>query len=163
MAKARPIFYEVRESKKGFKGRHWKITAYIDGKRKQIWCASEKEAKTLANDKNAELNAYGSQLSDLTAAERADSQRAFEILRAYADVTLTDLAKEYVRHAAIRSASKPIDEFLDEYKTQLQARVDSGENRPGSLKAIKETFVKLKAEFGSRLLSEITAQELERG
>jgi hypothetical protein len=45
---------------------------------------------------------------------------------------------------------------------QLQARVDSGENRPGSLKAIKESFVKLKAEFGSRLLSEITAQDLER-
>jgi hypothetical protein len=45
MARARPIFYEVRESKKGFKGKHWKVTAYIDGKRKQHWCASEKEAK----------------------------------------------------------------------------------------------------------------------
>jgi hypothetical protein len=111
MARARPIFYEVRESKKGFKGKHWKITAYIDGKRKQHWCASEKEAKTLANDKNAELNAYGSQLSDLTAAERADSQRAFEILRAHPGVTLTDLARDYARQAAIRSASKPLDDF----------------------------------------------------
>jgi integrase len=37
-----------------------------------------------------------------------------------------------------------------------------GENRPGSLKAIKESFVKLKAEFGSRRLSEITAHDLER-
>jgi hypothetical protein len=74
MARPRPSFYEVRESKNGFNGKHWKITAYVDGKRKQIWCASEKEAKTLANDKNAELTAYGSQLSGLTAAERADSQ-----------------------------------------------------------------------------------------
>jgi hypothetical protein len=64
--------------------------------------------------------------------------------------------------ASVRSASKPLDEFIDEYKAQLQARVDSGENRPGSLKAIKETFVKLKAEFGKRPLSDISALDLER-
>jgi hypothetical protein len=94
--------------------------------------------KTTADVKNAELNAYSSQLSDLTAAERADSQRAFEILRAHAEVTLTDLAKEYVRQAAIRSASKPIDEFLDEYKAQLQARVDSGDSHPITSRTFKK-------------------------
>jgi integrase len=67
-----------------------------------------------------------------------------------------------VRQAALRSASKPLDEFIEEYKAQVQARVASGQNRPGSLKAIKETFVKLKAEFGSRLLSEITGSDLDR-
>jgi hypothetical protein len=127
MARPRPCFYEVRESEKGFNGKHWKITAYIDGKRKQIWCASDKEAKTLAKEKNAELHAYGSELSDLTATQRADSQRAFELLRPYPGVTLTDLAKDYIRVAVARSASKPLDEFVDEYKNQFEARVASGE------------------------------------
>jgi len=162
VARPRPIIYVVREAKKGFKGKNWKATAYIDGRRKQHWFDSKAAAVTFANDKNGELTAYGSRLSDLSASERADSQRALEILRSYPGVTLTDLAREYVRQAEMRSASKPLDLFLDEYQAQIQSRVDSGENRPGSLKAIKETFVKLKAEFGSRTLSDITPQELER-
>lgn len=98
MAKPRPIIYVVRESKKGFKGKNWKATAYVDGKRKQHWFDSKGDATSFANDKNAELTAYGSQLSDLTATERADSQRALEILRPYPGVTLVDLARDYVPH-----------------------------------------------------------------
>ena len=161
MAKPRPIIYVVRESKKGFKGKHWKATAYVDGKRKQHWFDSKGDATSFANDKNAELTAYGSQLSDLTATERADSQRALEILRPYPGVTLVDLARDYVQLVKLRSASKPVNKFVEELKADMQIRVAQGGLRDGTLKVIKNTFVKLSAEFGSTLLSDITEADLK--
>ena len=64
--------------------------------------------------------------------------------------------------AAARSASKPLDQFLVEYEASIAHRVESGELRNGSLKAIKETFVKVEAEFGNRILSDISAADIER-
>ena len=161
MAKPRPIIYEVRESKKGFKGKNWKATAYIDGKRKQHWFDSKADATTFVNDKNAELTAYGSQLSGLTASERVDSQRALEILRPYLGVTLVDLARDYVQAVKLRSASKPVNKFLEEFKAEMEIRVKNGGLRSGALEIIQNTFRKLSAEFGSTLLSDITEADLK--
>jgi hypothetical protein len=82
MARPRPLLYQVRQVKTPYHGKSWKVTAYIGGKRKQHWFASEREAKTFADDSNAELHAYGSQLSALSPSDRADSQRALDILNA---------------------------------------------------------------------------------
>jgi integrase len=161
MAKPRPIIYVVRESKKGFKGKNWKATAYIDGKRKQHWFDSKADAITFANDKNAELTAYGSQLSGLTASERVDSQRALEIIRPYPGVTLVDLARDYVQAVKLRSASKPVAEFVEELKAEMEIRVKNGSLRSGALEIIQNTFRKLSAEFGSTLLSEIKEADLK--
>jgi integrase len=161
MAKPRPIIYVVRESKKGFKGKTWKATAYVDGKRKQHWFDSKADATIFANDKNAELTAYGSQLSDLTATERADSQRALEILRPYPGVSLVDLARDYIQLVKIRAASKPVDKFLEEFETDFKIRVANGGLRPGTLQVIKNTFRKLSDQFGSTLLSDITEAALK--
>ncbi len=162
MARPRPLLYQVRQVKTPYHGKNWKVTAYIDGKRKQHWFASEREAKTFADDSNAELHAYGSQLSDLSPSDRADSQRALDILKGHPEVSLSELAKIYVTQAAARSASKPLDQFLAEYETLILRRVESGELKSGSHKVIKETFVKLKTEFGNRILSEISSTDIER-
>ena len=163
MAKPRPIIYVVRESKKGFKGKNWKATAYVDGKRKQHWFDSKGDATSFANDKNAELTAYGSQLFRFNrTAERADSQRALEILRPYPGVTLVDLARDYVQLVKLRSASKPVNKFVEDLKADMQIRVSNGGLRDGTLKVIKNTFVKLSAEFGSTLLSDITEADLKK-
>jgi hypothetical protein len=74
MPRPRPLSYQVVKAKTPYRGKSWKVTAYVGKKRKQHWFASEREAKTFANDSNAELNAFGSQLADLSAVERADSQ-----------------------------------------------------------------------------------------
>ena len=161
MAKPRPIIYVVRESKKGFKGKNWKATAYVDGKRKQHWFDSKSDATTFANDKNAELTAYGSQLSDLTATERADSQRALEILRPYPGITLVDLARDYIQLVKLRAASKPVDKFVEEFEADFKIRVANGGLRDGTLKVIKNTFAKLTAQFGSTLLIDITETDLK--
>jgi integrase len=161
MSRPRPLLYQVRKAETPYQGKSWKVTAYIDGKRKQHWFGSEREAKTFANDSNAELQAYGSQLADLSAGERADSQRALTLLKGH-DVSLLELAKAYVAQAAARAASKPLDHFLVEYEASIARRVESGELRNGSLKAIKETFVKLEVEFGNCILSDISAADIER-
>jgi len=111
MARPRPLLYQVRQVKTPYHGKSWKVTAYIGGKRKQHWFASEREAKTFADDSTAELHA---------------------------------------------------DQFLAEYETLLLRRVESGELKSGSHKVIKETFVKLKTEFGNRILSEISSTDIER-
>jgi integrase len=162
MARPRPLLYQVRQVKTPYQGKSWKATAYIDGKRKQHWFASEREAKTFAGDSNAELQAYGSQLSDLSPSDRADSQRALAILKGHPEVSLAELARLYAAQAAARSASKPLDQFLAEYETSILRRVKSGELKSGSHKVIKETFVKLKTEFGNRILSEISSTDIER-
>jgi len=162
MARPRPLLYEVRKVETPYQGKSWKVTAYIGKKRKQHWFASEREAKTFANDSNAQLHAYGSQLAELSAVERADSQGALAILKDHPGVSLSDLAKAYVALVAAQSASRPLDQFVVEYETSMARRVESGELKDGSLKAIKETFVKLKAEFGSRILSDISPLDIER-
>jgi hypothetical protein len=162
MARPRPLLYEVRKVETPYHGKRWKVTAYIGETRKQHWFASEREAKTFANDKNAQLRAYGSQLAELSAVERADSQGAYNRLKDYPDVSPTDLAKAHVAQVAARSASRPLDQFVVEYEVSMARRVESGQLKDGSLKAIKETFVKLKAEFGGRILSEISSLDIER-
>ena len=119
MARPRPLLYQVRKVKTPYHGKSWKVTAYIDGKRKQHWFASEREANIFADDSNAELHAYGSQLSDLSPSDRVDSQRALDILKGHPEVSLTELAKLYAAQAVARSASKPLDQFLIElHKTK---------------------------------------------
>jgi hypothetical protein len=44
MAKPRPTHFSVKKSKP-FQGREWRVTGYTDGKRKQFWFATEKEAR----------------------------------------------------------------------------------------------------------------------
>src|SRR6516225_8668354 len=129
MARSRPLLYQVRKVKTPYHGKSWKVTAYIGGKRKQHWFATEREAKTFAEDSNAELHAYGSQLSDLSPSERADTQRALDILKGHPEVSLVELVKIYVAQAAARSASKPLDQFLAEYETLILRRVESGEEK----------------------------------
>jgi site-specific recombinase XerD len=66
--------------------------------------------------------------------------------------------KSWLRNHA---ASKPLDVFLAEYQSEMEARVAVKSLKPGSLKAIKETFVKMRDHFGSTLLSEISAEEID--
>jgi hypothetical protein len=73
--------YQVRRVKTPYHGKSWKVTAYIGGKRKQHWFASEREAKTFANDSNAELNAYGSQLSNLSPSNQGNLRQAENRIR----------------------------------------------------------------------------------
>jgi hypothetical protein len=55
-----------------------------------------------------------------------------------------------------------LDDFIAEYQKEMVDRVAVGDLKPGSLKAVKETFTKIKARFGSTLLSDITTEQIDK-
>ena len=61
MPRPRPPLYEVRYAPKAHRGHHWKIVGYPEGRRQQHWFASEKAAKSRADDLNEEITAHGTQ------------------------------------------------------------------------------------------------------
>jgi hypothetical protein len=91
MAKPRPSIYELRQSKTPYRDKEWKVAGYVDGKRKQHWFVTEKEARAALRDLNARLAAHGSELV-LSTADRADAADALALLEPY-KVSLTDAAR----------------------------------------------------------------------
>jgi hypothetical protein len=160
MAKPRPTGYEVRKSEKPFHGKFWKVTGYYQGKRKQHWFSTEKEARADASDRNRQLAQHGTSLQ-MSTFERADAVDARAILAPF-NISLTDAARHYAAWAIARTASKPLDQFIAEFQKDFEKQVAIGKRRPGSLKAMKETFVKLRNRFGSISLAEITGTELQQ-
>jgi hypothetical protein len=55
------------------------VLGYVDGKRKQYWFSTEKEALADLRNRNAQLAAHGSDLI-LTTSERADASDAMKLL-----------------------------------------------------------------------------------
>lgn len=161
MAKHRPSTYEVRESNKPFNGKFWRVIGYKGGKRKQHWFDTKAQAERDARDRNLQLANHGTSL-ELSSFDRADALIAQSMLATYG-VNLADAARHYVSLAQIRAASRPLDVFIHEYEAEMTARVGIGPGclKPGSLKAIKETFRRIEARFGSKLLSDITTKEIE--
>jgi integrase len=160
MAKPRPVGFVVRESQTPFNGKFFRVEGYKDNQRKIYWFSTKAEADADARDRNVQLAAHGSSL-ELSSLERADAIKARSVLLPF-DVSLLDAARHYADYARTRAASKPLDAFVREYRTEIEARVASGSLRTGALKAIKETFVKLTDRFGSKLLSDIDAAEITK-
>lgn len=160
MAKHRPSTYEVRESSKPFNGKCWRVIGYKDGKRKQYWFSTETEAIKDARDRNLQLSNHGSSL-ELSSFYRADALTAQRLLAPYRGISLADAARHYVSFTVARASSQPLDLFIQGYEEEMKARVAVGSLKPGSLKAVKETFTKIKARFGSTLLSDITTTEID--
>ena len=59
MPRPRSVLYEVRYAPTAHRGCHWKITAYANGKRHQLWFPDEKAAKSQADDFDQEITAHG--------------------------------------------------------------------------------------------------------
>jgi integrase len=158
MAKARPVTYEVHESKTPFHGKKWRVEGYRGEKRKIYWFATKAEAEADARDRNVQLAAHGSGL-ELSSLDRADAINARALLLPFG-VSLVEAARRYVAFESVRAASKPMAIFIQEYEAEMEARVASGSRRAGGLRTIKKTFVKIKERFGSKLVSDITTEEI---
>ena len=150
MPKARPVNFEVYESKAPFNGKRWRVEGYklVKGKPKREihWFASETEAKADARDRNVQRATHGSELA-LSSLERADAINALALLRPF-KVSLSEAASRYVSLELVRAKSKPLSGFVREYQSEMEDRVPSGSRRAGGLTTIKKTFVKIKERFG---------------
>jgi integrase len=142
--RARPE-YQVFKAENPNGDKSWYIVGRPNGKRVRAWFSSQEKARAEATERNIKLRKHGSEV-DLVLAQYGK--------------TVHDAVAFYAEYLRSRAASKPVDAFIKEYKTEMEGRVERGALRPGTLKAIKETFAKILDRFGSTLLSEITTTDL---
>jgi len=142
--RAKPEF-AVFQSPKPNGGKSWYIDGRPHGKRVRAWFSSKEKAQAEATEQNIKLRKHGTEV-DLVLAQYGK--------------TVHDAVAFYASFLRSRAASKPIDTFIKEYQLESAGRVKAGAIRSGALKVLKETCVKLTAQFGSTLLSDITTADL---
>jgi integrase len=158
MPQVRPTEFEVRESKTPFKRKTWRVIGYVDGKRKQYWHSTEKEAKADAADRNAERAAYGAKVN-LDAEARLEAFRASELLRPHGK-TIMDAVRHYLSHLNQLSVSVPFSTLASKVRTEFVRRQTANEVSDRHAKTLRETLNKLEAKFGNRPVSEIRTEEI---
>jgi hypothetical protein len=137
-----------------FNGKEWRVTGYLDGKRKQFWFAAEKDARREAADRNREREAYGSKVN-LDSEARLEAYRANELLRPYGK-TILEAVRFYLEHLNNLSYSVPFSTPAERVRTEFARRLEKDEVSERHAESLRETLKKLEARFGSQLVSEIT-------
>jgi hypothetical protein len=105
MSRPRPTLFEVHHSNFTKNGCTWYINGYPQGKRLQFWFKTEKEAKTSANERNAEITATGTQ-DQLPYTLRTTALEGAKELEPFGK-TVADAVSFYLKHRA-RFADVPI-------------------------------------------------------
>ena len=124
MARPKPIGFEVRESKP-FNGKTWRVTGYVEGKRKQYWFSTEDDANDDAADRNAEMQAYGSKVN-LDSEARLEAFRGAELLEPHGK-NVMDAVRHYLNHLNQKSASVPFSTLTSQVRTEFARRVKANE------------------------------------
>jgi hypothetical protein len=106
MARPKPIGFEVKKSAP-FNGKEWRVTGYLDGKRKQFWFSTEREARREAADRNRERDAYGSKVN-LDSEARLEAYRAAELLRPHGKTISGSLPLRLNSNKGTKSLTGPV-------------------------------------------------------
>jgi len=159
MPKAQPTTFEVKASPHPFYGTGWRVAGYVDGKRKQFWFATAKEAKADAAWRNQERAAYGSQVK-IDAATRLDAFRCQEVLAPYKGTTILDTAHFWVEHQERTAASVPFSTLAARVREEFKRRLKDNESSSRNVETVHETLHKLETRFGNQVVSTITPEEI---
>jgi hypothetical protein len=157
MAKLKPTIFSVHQSKP-FQGKEWRVTGYLEGKRKQFWFKTEKEAKADAEWRNKEREAYGSKIV-LNAETRLEASIGQDKLAPY-DANLLDAVNHYVDHLKKLKASAPFLEFAAKLRIALRKDFESNELELRNYEKILLTLKKMEKVFGDQIVCEITTDEV---
>jgi integrase len=153
--------YQVFKASEANGDKSWFILGRPNGKKRvRAWFASKEKATAEATERNIKLRKLGSTAAAVDNSLIVMASEGAELLRPYGE-TIRQAVEFRVNYLRNRAASKPLDVFLAEYQSEMEARVAVKSLKPGSLKAIKETFVKMRDHFGSTLLSDITTEEID--
>ena len=117
MAKVRSTVFKVRQAKP-HQGREWLVTGYIEGKRKQFWFRTEKEAKVDAEWRNQEREAYGSRIV-FDPETRLETSIGQDKLAPF-NASILDAVNHYVDHLKKLNASSPFSEFAAKLRIELR-------------------------------------------
>jgi integrase len=153
MARPRPTQFEVRKSKP-FNGRAWRVTGYVDGKRKAFWYSTERQARAEAGWRNREIAAYGTKVI-LDAPLRLDAARARDLL-AGTGLSIVDAVRLVLKQRDLVIKSRPFNAFASEYRTEIATRLAEGGLRPRAAESLGETLRRMEGYFGETLLAGIT-------
>src|SRR5689334_20470815 len=94
----------------------WYIDGRPNGKRVRAWFSSKEKAQLEVTERNAKLRKHGTEVDS--------------VLAQYSK-TVHDAVAFYAESLRARAASKPLDEFIKEYKAEMEVRVANGAIRPG--------------------------------
>jgi integrase len=153
MARPLPVGFEVRESKP-FNGKTWRVTGYVEGKRKQYWFSTEDDAA----DRNAEMQAYGSKVN-LDSEARLEVFRGTERLKPHGK-NVTNAVDYYLAHLQQKAASVPFSTLVTQVRIEFARRVKENEVSDRHAESLRETLKKMEVRFGEKLVSEITTKDV---
>jgi integrase len=151
--------YEAKKSNVPNGGLLWYIVGRPNGIKKRAWFPTKEKATAEANERNIKLRRLGSAAASVDSRLIVMASEGAEILRPYGK-TIRDAVEFYRTFLESRASSKPMSDFLAEYEAEMEARVISGARRSGGLTTIKKTFVKIRERFGSKLIADITTEEI---
>jgi integrase len=157
MAKTKPVGFQWKKSKP-FAGKEYRVWGYVDGKRRQYWFATEKEAKANCADRNQEREAYGSKLN-LDSESRLEAFRAAELLRPHRK-TIMDAVRHYLEHLNRTAVSVPFSTLASRVREEFVRREKANEVSDRHAKTLRETLNKLELKFGNQTVSEITKDQV---
>jgi integrase len=153
--------YQVFKAKKPNGKNRWFIVGRPNGNRIRAWYPTEEAAKAETTERNLKLRRLGSAAAQVDNALIVMASEGAGKLAPFGK-TVRDAVDFLYAHLVARAASKPVNKFVEDLKADMQIRVSNGGLRKGALKVIKNTFVKLSAEFGSTLLCDITEADLKK-
>src|SRR6202162_5291650 len=159
MARKKPLLFEVRPSSFAKNGCKWFITGYPEGKRKKFWFKTEKEAKTAANERNAEITATGTQdqlpyTLRITALEGAKELEPF-------GKSLADAVSFYLTHLKRTRISITVSELSDRVSEEFERRLKAGEASPRHFTSMKETVKRFRTKFADAPIKALEGNEIK--
>ena len=157
MPKPRPTTFEVRKSKP-FCGKEWRVIGYVDGKRKQFWYATEKQARAEAAWRNQERSAYGSKVN-LDSELRLEAYRANELLKPH-NKTILDAVNHYRAHLSTLASSVSLSVLAEKIRAEYKRRRENNETSDRNVETLESTLKKLERRFAAELVCNIRTEDL---
>src|SRR6516164_4064270 len=146
MPRHRPLLFSVKYREKPFRGRHWYVSGFTGEKRIQLWFKSEKEAKTAAANRNAEIKAHGTQIA-LSPVDRIQAIAAAETLAPYGK-SIAEAVDFFIAHLDRLASSIAVRELCARVETEFERRLAAGEISVRHASSMRETLKKFSARFG---------------
>jgi integrase len=158
MPRKRPTLFEVRYSAKPNRDNSWRIVGFKNGKRKQYWYKIQEVAEKAAADLNAEIAAYGTQVS-LSSVDRLRAITAADRLQAYGK-SIEDAVNFYIAYLDQLKASVPFSKLAAQIRDEFKRRAVNNEASSRHIETMSETLNKLEAKFANRSVATIETKEL---
>lgn len=159
MPRPRSVLYEVRYAPTAHRGCHWKITAYANGKRHQLWFPDEKAAKSQADDFNQEITAHGTQ-DHLPQELRLMALHCSRRLEVHGK-NLLDATDYYLKYLESLRHALPLLQLTDAIRAEFQRRLRAGEISQRHWAGMRYSLRKLDLQFGQSDAQTLQAAEIK--